>query len=290
VLDACVRPDPRCRSVRIARRVVLALVPALAATLIAERTDWWRTCCEPGQIDDPRNAGLARVIVRLDTDTGSHRYVFEMLARETSYWGDAAGYPAHDWTLRDVYRVGDAPRFARFADVSAMHPDVIAAVRRYYDRYAEAFVACDIRLLWEKYPALAQGTDLGAGINSEGTHVSGMCGARPVTARFDLEWGGPLRLHLHGEGVDVTVHGLEEFDLTPGRSAGEFQTTLSLRRVEGPWLVVRTDEVTLAEWHRRGHSAPAAIGRGPAVPFPPLRNTIAPVLAGFRDPGRPAGH
>ena len=56
-----------------------------------EHIHWWRTCCEPAQLDDDDNAGLGRAIVRLDTARGSHRYVFDVLARETVYWGDAAG-------------------------------------------------------------------------------------------------------------------------------------------------------------------------------------------------------
>lgn len=217
-----------------------------------ERVEWWRTCCEPDVIEDPANAGLARAVVRFDSDTGSRRYVFDVLARDTVYWGDAAGSPPHHWTLRDVYPTGERPLYARFADVWSTFPDVVGAVQEYYDRYGEALVACDVRPLWERYPALASGTDLAAGINIEGVHVKGWCGTGVIATRFELERVAPLRIHAHGDTVDVTAHGFETFD-TPGGSAGEFQTTITLRKVDGEWMVVRTDEVTLPEWHAQRH-------------------------------------
>ena len=216
-----------------------------------ERIEWWRTCCEPDVIEDPANAGLARAVVRFDNDTGSRRYVFDVLARDTVYWGDAAGSPPRHWTLRDVYPTGERPLYARFADVASGFPDVVAAVREYYDRYGEALVACDVRPLWERYPALASGKDLAAGINIEGVHVvQGCCGAVLAT-RFELERVAPLRIRTHGDAVDVTVHGIYWFDTRGAQSAGEFQTMITLRRIDGAWTVHRTDEVTLGEWHAR---------------------------------------
>lgn len=219
-----------------------------------EHIEWWRTCCEPDVIEDPSNAGLARAIVRFDSDTpGSRRYVFDVLARDTVYWGDAAGSPPHHWTLRDVYPTGERPLYARFADVWSTFPDVVAAVQEYYGRYGEALVACDVRPLWERYPALASGKDLAAGINIEGVHVvQGWCGIVLAT-RFELERVAPLRIHTHGDTVDVTVHGVYWFDTRGAQSAGEFQTTITLRKSDGSWSVVRTDEVTLPEWHARRH-------------------------------------
>lgn len=94
-----------------ARRV--ALTRELAAAGVGgqfriEFIEWWRTCCEPGIIDDPRNAGRARVFVSTDDRGGAkHELVFEVLTKGGAYWGDAAGNPRHDWTLREIYRRGD---------------------------------------------------------------------------------------------------------------------------------------------------------------------------------------
>ncbi len=73
-----------------------------------EFIEWWRTCCEPGIINDPRNAGRARIFVSTRDRAGAkHELVFEVLTKDGAYWGDAAGYPRHDWTLREVYRRGE---------------------------------------------------------------------------------------------------------------------------------------------------------------------------------------
>jgi len=45
------------------------------------------------------------------TVEGIGTYVLDVLARTTTYWGDAGGNPPHDWTLRDVYEVSAAPLF-----------------------------------------------------------------------------------------------------------------------------------------------------------------------------------
>jgi hypothetical protein len=92
------------------------LAAAHAALVRIERIEWWRTCCEPGVIGDPRNAGLARATVILHTSTGDERFIFDVLAKTTTYWGDAGGNPPHDWTIRDVYPDGAAPLFFRFRD------------------------------------------------------------------------------------------------------------------------------------------------------------------------------
>lgn len=64
---------------------------------------WWRTCCEPGVIDDADEAGGARVRIAL---TGRDRpekvYVFDLLV-PGGYWGAAAGYPVREWAIVDLY-------------------------------------------------------------------------------------------------------------------------------------------------------------------------------------------
>ena len=77
-------------------------------------TEWWRTCCEPGVIDDPHGAGGARVRVQfLDSAGHPTRYTFDVFALGGSYWGAAEGWPARRWALRDVYGEGEEPLFWR---------------------------------------------------------------------------------------------------------------------------------------------------------------------------------
>jgi hypothetical protein len=88
--------------------VTAALVSAHPTAYHVLTTEWWTTCCDPHLIDGPRNAGLARMTVAIDA---AGTYVFDVLARDTAYGGDAEGNPPHHWTLRDVYRSGDRPLF-----------------------------------------------------------------------------------------------------------------------------------------------------------------------------------
>jgi len=71
--------------------------------------EWWRTCCEPGPIDDPGNAGLARVHVSATDPSGAtYDLVFEVFVRKLTWWGDAAGETERNWTLYEVHREGEA--------------------------------------------------------------------------------------------------------------------------------------------------------------------------------------
>jgi hypothetical protein len=75
-------------------------------------TEWWRTCCEPGVINDWRNAGGARIHVQFMTgnDDPIH-YYFDVFTRQQPYAGDAAGYPKQNWVIRDVYPADQQPLF-----------------------------------------------------------------------------------------------------------------------------------------------------------------------------------
>jgi len=74
--------------------------------------EWWTTCCEPSVTCDSRNAGGARIRVQfLDRNGLPILYTFDVFAREQPYWGSAAGYPARDWVIRDLYPHGQKPLF-----------------------------------------------------------------------------------------------------------------------------------------------------------------------------------
>jgi hypothetical protein len=63
--------------------------------------EWWRTCCEPGVIEDPREAGFARLRVAV----GDAVYIFDILA--PYYWWEDR-YLAWGWRIVDVYHEGEA--------------------------------------------------------------------------------------------------------------------------------------------------------------------------------------
>ena len=70
---------------------------------------WWRTCCEPAVIDDPAQAGGARVRVAIGGGVGAEAtYVFDLLV-PGGYWGDAAGSTLRDWAIVDIYPEGMQP-------------------------------------------------------------------------------------------------------------------------------------------------------------------------------------
>jgi hypothetical protein len=67
--------------------------------------EWWRTCCEPGRIQDPGNAGLARMHVSATDAAGpEYQLVFEVFVRKIAWWGDAGGETVRNWTLYEVHR------------------------------------------------------------------------------------------------------------------------------------------------------------------------------------------
>lgn len=65
--------------------------------------EWWRTCCEPATIEDPGQAGGARVQVLLGSQAHADRiYTFDLLV-PGGYWGEAAGNPVRHWSIVDIY-------------------------------------------------------------------------------------------------------------------------------------------------------------------------------------------
>jgi len=64
---------------------------------------WWRTCCEPGVIKDPNEAGGANIWVAIQRAGQPETvYLFDVLV-PGGYWGAAAGSSIRNWTLVDVY-------------------------------------------------------------------------------------------------------------------------------------------------------------------------------------------
>ncbi len=77
-----------------------------------ENIELWRTCCIPGIINDYKEAGGARLKIKLISENKAElHYTFDVFTRETTYLGDAAGYPVRNWVIRDIYAEGDSPLF-----------------------------------------------------------------------------------------------------------------------------------------------------------------------------------
>ncbi len=95
----------------------------LAAKLNSQFTildiQWWSTCCEPGVLEESRDAGGARIRVWLLDKKGLRLiYVFDIFVRDLPYWGAAEGYPFRHWVIRDVYPEGQEPLYWRFVLVT----------------------------------------------------------------------------------------------------------------------------------------------------------------------------
>ena len=156
-------------------------------------------------------------------------------------------------TIATREREARAARDAVQAEVEAARarPEVTAAVRRYYAAYADAVASCGTHAFLKAYPHVAEGGDPASGVNDHARQIDAWCG-QLHGLRFELEHYEPMRLHEHADGIDVTVHGVEHWDyIRGGPGGGEFLMTLTLRPFAGGWTVVRTDEVTLGEWHER---------------------------------------
>ncbi len=72
--------------------------------------EWWQECCVTRVIDDPRDAGVARVTVLLHANSAQGRtYVFDVFTRDRPYPGAAAGYPPRRWMVHDIYPIEREP-------------------------------------------------------------------------------------------------------------------------------------------------------------------------------------
>jgi hypothetical protein len=77
-----------------------------------QRVEWWRTCCEPGVINESREAGGARYSVQIYDKSGwSTTYTFDVFVEGLVYFGAAEGYPSRHWSICDVYPAGQEPLY-----------------------------------------------------------------------------------------------------------------------------------------------------------------------------------
>ena len=106
--------DPPSPEYAARRQAVMEAISALGSDLSFRVLDieWWRTCCEPGVIDDPRDAGFARLRIAIGGDTDERIiYVFDVLAVGGSHWGEMMGCPLRHWEIIDAYPEGEEPLY-----------------------------------------------------------------------------------------------------------------------------------------------------------------------------------
>ncbi len=136
-------------------------------------------------------------------------------------------------------------------------PDLAAQLRprllEYFYHRKRAVLQGDLTTLWQRYPALARDYDPVHGVNAERDLPRAYArGHRPIDGDVHLTAYGPWLVRRRDQRVEVFVHGWEQFVYAPdfAFSGSELLITLTFaRQGEGAWTLVRTDEVTEAEYH-----------------------------------------
>lgn len=136
-----------------------------------------------------------------------------------------------------------------------------AAVYEYFHHRKLALVARDIEFLWSRFPHLRTAADLETGVNVEEWLATKSAAARSLAdVSYDLDRYDRMRVSVSSDETVVRVHGLEMYVASDfSTSGGEFILDLYLRYEpdQGRWSVLRTDEMTIVEYHEgRQRSAP----------------------------------
>lgn len=95
------------------RQAVTGAISALSSGFSFRilEVEWWSTCCEPHVINDPKNAGFARLRVAVGGFAGKNViYVFDVL-NGCPYWGEMLGCPIRHWRILDAYPEGEEPLY-----------------------------------------------------------------------------------------------------------------------------------------------------------------------------------
>jgi hypothetical protein len=144
------------------------------------------------------------------------------------------------------------------ADFTQSEPDtwvmLMPAVQEYFYYRKQAVVTGNIKVLWERYPALQNGADISKGINAEQSIIASYETLKPFDGNIFPEEYEHIKVKWLGDKAEVLVHGTELYLWrdTAGNftnSGGEFKVILFLEKRNNRWHVYRTDEVTMAEWH-----------------------------------------
>lgn len=127
---------------------------------------------------------------------------------------------------------------------------LMAPLREYFYYRKKAIIGGDAHILWQRYPALAQGADPYKGSNAEVLFVESMQELKPVDGNILPEYYERVKV-VKGDGyAQVLVHDLElyVFRDSNGRfddSGGEFKIIVFLcATTDGSWTVYHTQDIS----------------------------------------------
>lgn len=127
---------------------------------------------------------------------------------------------------------------------------LLQIVVAYYDLLDKAIVSGDIAPLYQRHPALAQGSDQQRGINAEGgtLQLPSVRERRVREALVEIQSYEPFRAFLNDEKAVAYSHGLLTWTYANGsQTKGELMVRFDLQRDGTRWTIVRTDERVLGE-------------------------------------------
>lgn len=132
---------------------------------------------------------------------------------------------------------------------------LMPAIREYFYFRKKSVISGDTKDLWENFPELREGTDIEKGINSEEFIVANYQSLKPFDGNIFPEYYERFKVKVSNDGTEVLVHGMELYLWLDENnkfedSGGEFKIVLYLHKKDSRWVVYKTDEVTISEWHQ----------------------------------------
>ena len=131
---------------------------------------------------------------------------------------------------------------------------LLPIVQEYFYQRKQAVLSGALDIFFQSYLPLAEGADLEKGVNCEAYLVQSMHTLQPIDGNIHPEYYEKIKIKESQTDLEILVHGMELYlwqdtDGTLMESGGEFKLQLHLQKKDGTWQVVKTDQVTLAEWH-----------------------------------------
>ncbi|MCD4674312.1 MAG: hypothetical protein K8R77_16745 [Anaerolineaceae bacterium] len=132
---------------------------------------------------------------------------------------------------------------------------LMPTIKEYLYFRKKSVISGDTKDLWENFPELREGTDIEKGINSEEFIVANYQSLKPFDGNIFPEYYERFKVKVSNDGTEVLVHGMELYLWLDENnkfkdSGGEFKIVLYLHKKDSRWVVYKTDEVTISEWHQ----------------------------------------
>ncbi len=122
----------------------------------------------------------------------------------------------------------------------------------YFHYRTQSVIKNDIDVLHERYPILSENISLEEGINIEENELKSYNeGLTLIDANYSLEQYDRLKVRkINSDEAVLLVHGSNLYVTREyGESGGEFLMEVYLRKDQGSWEIIKTDEYTLSEYH-----------------------------------------